>query len=256
MPGCSPIRGSRPSVVHGRLQSLETTDGPIAAEVVVSASGIWSPRIGRMAGITIPLLPMQHQYAATGPIAGLDEAAPMANLRDPDGLVYFRQDGTTLVLGGYERDPASFEVDRIPAAHDPTVHPFDQAAFRPAARGSPPAGAGPRGSAPRAEGQRAGVIHSRRGVRSRGGARCGRALVRLRLLRPWGLRRRRRRQGDGRLDCAWRPGIRPLADGPPPLRCGHRGTGIRGEKGGGGLPDLLRCRDSGPGDATRPGISG
>ena len=116
-------------VSRGRLEALETSEGPIRADVVVSASGIWSPRIGRMAGITIPLLPMQHQYAATGPIAGLDEARPMANLRDPDGLVYFRQDGTGIVLGGYERDPLPFDVDAIPVSDNPTVQPFDRPRF-------------------------------------------------------------------------------------------------------------------------------
>ena len=116
-------------VARGRLEGVETSAGPIRADVVVAASGIWSPRIGQMAGIRIPLLPMQHQYAATGPITGLDQARPMANLRDPDGLVYFRQDGTAIVLGGYERDPLHYGVDAIPASDNPTVHPFDARRF-------------------------------------------------------------------------------------------------------------------------------
>jgi glycine cleavage system aminomethyltransferase T/glycine/D-amino acid oxidase-like deaminating enzyme len=129
----------------GRLRAVETSDGPVATEVAVSAAGIWSPRIGRMAGLAIPLLPMQHQYAASGPVAGLDASAPVPNLRDPDGLVYFRQDGTGIVLGGYERDPAPFEVAAIPASDNPTVHPFDQHRFAPllaAARRRVPALAG------------------------------------------------------------------------------------------------------------------
>jgi 4-methylaminobutanoate oxidase (formaldehyde-forming) len=52
-------------VQKGRVQAIETTQGRIQCEMVVAATGIWSPLIGRMAGVTIPLLPMQHQYVLT-----------------------------------------------------------------------------------------------------------------------------------------------------------------------------------------------
>jgi 4-methylaminobutanoate oxidase (formaldehyde-forming) len=98
--------------------------------VLVVASGIWSPRIGHMVGISLPLTPMQHQYAATGPMPELS-GVTLPNLRDPDKLVYVRQSGDTMVLGGYERDPLPFPVDSIPDRENPTVHPFDDARFEP-----------------------------------------------------------------------------------------------------------------------------
>ncbi len=50
-------------VVNGHVQAINTSQGRIRTEIVVVAAGIWSPRIGRMVGISIPLIPMQHQSA-------------------------------------------------------------------------------------------------------------------------------------------------------------------------------------------------
>jgi glycine cleavage system aminomethyltransferase T/glycine/D-amino acid oxidase-like deaminating enzyme len=114
---------------NGRVQAINTSKGRIRTGVVVAATGIWSPRIGKMAGIAIPLIPMQHQYVMTGPLAELTDTARVPNMRDPDKLVYFRQDGQCLVLGGYERDPLPFDVDALPDTSNPTVHPFDAPRF-------------------------------------------------------------------------------------------------------------------------------
>jgi glycine cleavage system T protein len=116
----------------GRVRAVVTSAGRIETEVLVVASGIWSPRLARMVGVSLPLLPMQHQYAATAEIPALSSMrVTLPNLRDPDRLVYLRQKGDTIVMGGYERDPAPFAVDAIPDAPNPTVHPFDPARFEP-----------------------------------------------------------------------------------------------------------------------------
>ncbi len=114
-------------VVDGRVQSVDTAQGRIRTDIVVVATGIWSPRIGRMVGISIPLTPMQHQWVMTEPLPELAGTVP--NLRDPDRLVYFRQDGQSLVIGGYERHPVAFDVDAIPDNANPTVHAFDDVRF-------------------------------------------------------------------------------------------------------------------------------
>ena len=116
-------------VDKGRVQAVETAQGRIATEIVVVATGIWSPRIGRMAGVSLPLVPMQHQYVTTAPLPGLAGNSTLPNLRDPDKLVYFRQDGASLVLGGYERNPVAFNVDAIPSNDNPTIRPFDSPRF-------------------------------------------------------------------------------------------------------------------------------
>src|SRR3954462_3901662 len=76
----------------------------IRAEVVVNAGGMFAPEIGRLVGVTVPIIPMAHQYLFTEPIDGVHPGLPQ--LRDPDNLVYFREEVGGLCMGGYERDPA------------------------------------------------------------------------------------------------------------------------------------------------------
>jgi len=120
---------------RGRICAVVTTAGRVEAEIVVCAGGIWSPRIARMAGVTIPLIPMQHQYAMTEPLAELRGIDALPNVRDPDNIVYIRQDGASIVLGGYEHDPAPFDVDQIPVSNNPTIREFDARRFESIERG-------------------------------------------------------------------------------------------------------------------------
>ncbi|HLX40678.1 MAG TPA: FAD-dependent oxidoreductase, partial [Ktedonobacteraceae bacterium] len=77
-------------IKNGHVQTVNTTQGNIRTDMVVVATGIWSPRIGHMAGVSIPLIPMQHQWAMTAPLLELSSDLSVPNLRDPDKLVYFR----------------------------------------------------------------------------------------------------------------------------------------------------------------------
>jgi glycine/D-amino acid oxidase-like deaminating enzyme len=115
-------------VHNGRITGLTTSASRIATETLVVAAGIWSPLVGRLAGVSLPLTPMQHQYAVSEAIPGLPEQ-PLPNLRDPDKLVYLRQRDQSLVFGGYERNPLPFNVDAIPNQPDPTVQAFDAGQF-------------------------------------------------------------------------------------------------------------------------------
>ena len=61
----------------------------------------------------IPVVPMEHQYLITRPIEGV--RADFPTLRDPDNLVYVREEVGGLVVGGYERNPDPWHVsDPIP----------------------------------------------------------------------------------------------------------------------------------------------
>jgi 4-methylaminobutanoate oxidase (formaldehyde-forming) len=97
----------------GRVHAVETDQGTIGAEVVVNAGGMYAPAIGRMVGVTIPLIPMAHQYLTTKPLDGVSAAMP--TMRDPDHLVYFREEVGGLVVGGYEREPAPWALEGVPA---------------------------------------------------------------------------------------------------------------------------------------------
>jgi 4-methylaminobutanoate oxidase (formaldehyde-forming) len=117
-------------VRDGRVRGVRTDGGEIEAEVVVDAGGMFAAEIGRMAGVRVPLLPFSHQYLVTQPLDAVAEARrgaggerrSLPTLRDPDLLIYYREDGDGLVMGGYERDsePAFMprgtgEVESIPA---------------------------------------------------------------------------------------------------------------------------------------------
>jgi glycine cleavage system aminomethyltransferase T/glycine/D-amino acid oxidase-like deaminating enzyme len=96
----------------GRVRRVRTERGDIECEVVVIAAGMFSAEVGRLAGVRIPVQPMSHQYLVTQPFRERDPEKPLPTLRDPDLLIYFREDGGGLVMGGYERDCApAFLVD-------------------------------------------------------------------------------------------------------------------------------------------------
>ncbi|MGH2635488.1 MAG: GcvT family protein [Actinomycetota bacterium] len=92
-----------------RVAGVATDHGTVEAEVVVNAAGIWANEIGRLAGVEIPVVPMEHQYLITRPMEGVRPDFP--TLRDPDGLVYVREEVGGLVVGGYERTPDPWHVD-------------------------------------------------------------------------------------------------------------------------------------------------
>jgi len=96
-------------VTAGRVTGVRTDRGDIECEVVVNCGGMFAAELGRLAGVRIPVVPMSHQYVVTEPL--LDEGASLPTLRDPDHLVYWRQEVRGLVMGGYERDAAPFSTD-------------------------------------------------------------------------------------------------------------------------------------------------
>ncbi|MGH2596055.1 MAG: GcvT family protein [Actinomycetota bacterium] len=103
-------------VVDGCVRGVVTQEhGPIAAEVVVNAGGMYANQIGRMAGVEVPVVPFAHQYLLTKPVEG--GSVDLPTMRDPDRLVYFRGEaGGGLVMGGYERNPAPWAVEDGPPA--------------------------------------------------------------------------------------------------------------------------------------------
>lgn len=100
------------NIKNGRVHEVVTDKGTIKTEVVVNASGMWGREIGKMVGLSLPVIPMAHLYIMTKPIEGVTNTFP--NLRDPDLLVYWREEVGGLVTGGYERDPATFGLNGIP----------------------------------------------------------------------------------------------------------------------------------------------
>ncbi|MGI9482870.1 MAG: GcvT family protein, partial [Hyphomicrobiales bacterium] len=96
----------------GRVGAVVTDKGRIECEKVVNCAGMWAKEIGRMAGVSVPLQPVQHQYLITEKIDGIEPHLP--TVRDPDRLTYFKEEVGGLVMGGYELNPISWADEGLP----------------------------------------------------------------------------------------------------------------------------------------------
>jgi glycine cleavage system aminomethyltransferase T/glycine/D-amino acid oxidase-like deaminating enzyme len=106
----------------------------IRSDIVVNAGGMFAPEIGRLVGVTVPIIPMAHQYLFTEPMDGVHAGLPQ--LRDPDNLVYFREEVGGLCMGGYERDPAPWSIDGVPADFNGKLLAPDMPRFEPIMEGA------------------------------------------------------------------------------------------------------------------------
>ena len=109
---CEDTRVTGIDVREGRVRRVVTDRGEIETELVVNAGGMFALEIGRLVGVNVPLIPMAHEYLITRP-SGLP--LDMPTMRDPSLLVYYRPESGGLIMGGYERDPAPWSLDGIPA---------------------------------------------------------------------------------------------------------------------------------------------
>ncbi len=113
-------------VNNGRVRAVETSRGRIASELVVSCAGMWGPKLGRMVGMTVPLQPMQHQYAWTTPLAELDgEDREVVHpiLRHQDFSMYFRHQAQRYGIGAYRHRSMPVAADDIPKYEEVEVMP-------------------------------------------------------------------------------------------------------------------------------------
>jgi glycine cleavage system aminomethyltransferase T/glycine/D-amino acid oxidase-like deaminating enzyme len=125
-------------VEHGRVRGIRTSRGAIRTDVVAICCGVWSPRIARMAGASIPLTPAVHQMIDVGPVPlFMDTAGEIAFpiIRDMDPNMYERQHGAELEIGSYAHRPILVDPDDIPSldesALSPTQLPFTKEDFDP-----------------------------------------------------------------------------------------------------------------------------
>ena len=94
---------------------VHTEHGVINAEVVVNAGGLWARELGRMVGVELPLLPMEHQYVITEELPEIvDHGTEIAVTIDYEGGVYTRQEGNGLLVGTYEKAGRPWSVDTTP----------------------------------------------------------------------------------------------------------------------------------------------
>jgi len=80
-----------------------TDHGNVHAEHVVNAGGLWAREVGRMVGLELPILAMEHQYLLTEDIPALKGQKEQLHCIDFEGEIYTRQERGGMLLGTYER---------------------------------------------------------------------------------------------------------------------------------------------------------
>ncbi|MBE1501617.1 glycine cleavage system aminomethyltransferase T/glycine/D-amino acid oxidase-like deaminating enzyme [Amycolatopsis lexingtonensis] len=126
---------------RGRVTGVRTDQGDFPADVVVSCAGFWGREIGAMAGMDVPLLPLAHQYAKTGPVAELagrnteEVEASLPILRHQDQDLYFREHVDRIGIGSYAHRPMPVEESTLDHSVTetamPSMLPFTEDDFAP-----------------------------------------------------------------------------------------------------------------------------
>ncbi|MFM8811972.1 MAG: FAD-dependent oxidoreductase [Actinomycetota bacterium] len=96
-----------------------TDKGNIHAEHVVNAGGLWAREVGRMAGLELPVLAMEHHYLMTEPMDEVIEynakhGRELPHMIDFAGEIYARQEGQSILLGTYEQDNRPWSAKETP----------------------------------------------------------------------------------------------------------------------------------------------
>ncbi len=116
-------------IESGRVSGVETNQGKVTCEKVVNCAGQWAREVGALAGVNVPLVSIQHQYVLTEMIKGVEKNLP--TLRDPDRLIYFKEEVGGLSFGGYEPNPIPWAEEGLPPDFAFQLLPDNQDHFMP-----------------------------------------------------------------------------------------------------------------------------
>lgn len=113
--GAQVVRNTRVSDLQQRADGswdVITDQGNVHAEHVVNAAGLWAREVGAMAGVQLPLVPLEHHYLVTDSIPALQQRdQEIAICVDLDGEMYFRQEHDGVLLGVYEKNATPWSVN-------------------------------------------------------------------------------------------------------------------------------------------------
>ena len=96
----------------GRVSGVATDRGDIRCNTVVNCAGLWARDLGLRNDVAIPLYPVEHFYMLTESIDGV--YADMPTFRDPDGLIYGREEVGGLLLGCFDRNAIPVSPSDLP----------------------------------------------------------------------------------------------------------------------------------------------
>ena len=109
---------------------IKTNKGDIRCEHVVCATGNYARQTGKMVGLEIPAIPVQHQYIVTDEVPELREfkdkgGHDLAVLRESDASYYLREERKGWILGPYEKGAPAVFADGVPANFGKDLFPGD-----------------------------------------------------------------------------------------------------------------------------------
>ena len=96
-----------------------TANGNIHAEHVVNCGGLWAREVGRMVGLELPVLAMEHMYLVTDDMPEViaynkERGRELPHIIDFKSEIYMRQERSGIVLGTYEKDCRPWQPKQTP----------------------------------------------------------------------------------------------------------------------------------------------
>ncbi|MFT5503204.1 MAG: dimethylglycine dehydrogenase [Gammaproteobacteria bacterium] len=89
--------------------------GTIHADYIVNAAGLWGREVAALAGIQLPLVPVEHHYMVTETLPEIEALAfELPQINDNETGMYARQEGLGLLLGAYEKTCTHWALDGTP----------------------------------------------------------------------------------------------------------------------------------------------
>ncbi len=109
---------------------VATEKGTINAEHVVNAGGLWAREVGRMVGIELPVLAMEHMYLVTDDMPEVidfnkERGHELPHAIDFKAEIYMRQERSGMVLGTYEKACVPWQPRQTPWDFGPELLPPD-----------------------------------------------------------------------------------------------------------------------------------
>lgn len=103
---------------------VKTAVGTIKTKIIVNATGVWGRDLLKPLGVHLPLIPMKHAYVVS---ESIKEVQGVPNVRDHDYSTYFRIQGQSICMGGYENNPIL--LDKVPHDFQFGLYELDYSVF-------------------------------------------------------------------------------------------------------------------------------
>jgi 4-methylaminobutanoate oxidase (formaldehyde-forming) len=118
------------------VRAVLTPHERIECEHLVNAAGIWAPQLAALVGERLVSVPVDHQHVLMQAVPGAEVPRGSPCFRDPDHLVYGRDEAGGMLIGGYEPDPVARWSDGVPWRHGASPVQSDMDRFAPLLQGA------------------------------------------------------------------------------------------------------------------------